>query len=65
MKLDLFLKDLRLMLDEGQRLGVPLPLTSTAQQLYAAAAAAGAGSQDLAVVITTLERLADLTRPGE
>ncbi|MBI2154932.1 MAG: NAD(P)-dependent oxidoreductase [Candidatus Rokubacteria bacterium] len=65
MKLDLFLKDLRLMLDEGQRLGVPLPLTSTAQQLYAAAAAAGAGSQDLAAVITTLERLADLTRPGE
>lgn len=65
MKLDLFLKDLRLMLEEGQRLGVPLPLTSTAQQLYAAAAAAGAGSQDLAAVITTLERLADLTRPGE
>src|SRR5437867_445113 len=27
MKLDLFLKDFRLMLEEGQRLGVPLPLT--------------------------------------
>jgi len=61
MKLDLFLKDLRLMLEEGQRLGVPLPLTSTAQQLYTAAAAAGGGSQDLAVGITTLERLAGLT----
>jgi len=65
MKLDLFLKDLRLMLDEGQRLGVPLPLTSTAQQLYTAAGAAGAGAQDLAAVITTLQRLAGLTHPPQ
>lgn len=64
MKLDLFLKDLRLMLEEGQRLGVPLPLTSTAQQLYAATAAVGAGSQDLAVVITRLAQMAGLTRPA-
>jgi 3-hydroxyisobutyrate dehydrogenase-like beta-hydroxyacid dehydrogenase len=63
MKLELFLKDLWLMLEEGQRLRVPLPLTSTAQQLYAAAAEAGAGAQDLAVVMTQLERLAGLTRP--
>lgn len=62
MKLELFLKDLRLMLEEGQRLRVPLPLTSTAQQLYAAAAEAGAGAQDLAVVITQLERMAGLTQ---
>jgi 3-hydroxyisobutyrate dehydrogenase-like beta-hydroxyacid dehydrogenase len=51
------------MLEEGQRLSVPLPLTSTAQQLYAAASEAGAGAEDLAVVITQLERLAGLT-PG-
>jgi 2-hydroxy-3-oxopropionate reductase len=62
MKLELFLKDLRLMLEEGQRLSVPLPLTSMAQQLSAAAAEAGAGAQDLAVVITQLERMAGLTR---
>jgi len=31
MKLDLFLKDFRLMLEEGQRLEVPLPLTSLTQ----------------------------------
>jgi 3-hydroxyisobutyrate dehydrogenase-like beta-hydroxyacid dehydrogenase len=62
MRLDLFLKDLRLMLEEGQQLSVPLPLTATAQQLYAAAAEAGAGAGDLAVVITQLERLAGLTR---
>jgi 3-hydroxyisobutyrate dehydrogenase len=64
MKLDLFLKDLRLMLEEGQRLGVPLPLTRTAQQLYTDTAAGGAGSQDLAVVITRLAQMAGLTRPA-
>ncbi len=63
MKLDLFLKDLRLILEEGQRLRVSLPLTSTAQQLYTAAGAAGAGHLDVAVVMTTLERLAGLQRP--
>jgi 3-hydroxyisobutyrate dehydrogenase-like beta-hydroxyacid dehydrogenase len=60
MKLELFLKDFGLMLEEGQRLGVPLPLTSLAQQLAVATAAAGRGGEDLASVITTLERLAGL-----
>ena len=62
MKLDLFLKDFSLMLEEGQRLGVPLPLTSVARDLCAAAAAAGHGGEDLAAIITTLERLARLER---
>jgi len=62
MKLDLFLKDFRLMLDEGQRLGVPLPLTSLTQQLCTATAAAGRGGEDLAVLITTLEKMAGLER---
>ena len=62
MKLELFLKDLRLILEEGRRLEVPLPLTTTAQRLFAAAGDAGAGAQDLAVVITTLKHLAGLTR---
>jgi 3-hydroxyisobutyrate dehydrogenase len=63
MKLDLFLKDLRLMLEEGQRLDVPLPLTSTANDLYVATAAAGAGGEDLAVVMRRFEQLAGLSRP--
>jgi 3-hydroxyisobutyrate dehydrogenase-like beta-hydroxyacid dehydrogenase len=62
MKLDLFLKDLRLMREEGHHLGVPLPLTNTAQQLYAAAADAGLGSQDLAAVMTQLAYMAGLPR---
>lgn len=60
MKLDLFLKDFRLMLEEGQRLGVPLPLTSLTQQLCLATASAGRSGEDLAALITTLERMAGL-----
>ncbi len=58
--LDLFLKNFRLMLEEGARLDVPLPLTSVAQQLCTAASAAGHGAEDLAAVITTLESLAGM-----
>jgi 2-hydroxy-3-oxopropionate reductase len=61
-RLDLFLKDFRLMLDEGNRLGVALPLTSVANQLCTAASAAGHGAEDLAAVITTLEHLAGIDR---
>jgi 3-hydroxyisobutyrate dehydrogenase len=61
-RLDLFLKDFRLMLEEGARLGVPLPLTSVAQQLCTAASSAGHGAEDLTAVITTLESLAGIGR---
>lgn len=60
MKLDLFLKDIRLMLEAGQHLGVSLPLTATAQQLYVQADKAGLSGQDLAVVKTELERMAGM-----
>ena len=62
MKLELFLKDFRLMLEEAQRLGVALPLTSLTQQICTAAVAAGRGGEDLAVLITTLEGMAGLGR---
>lgn len=60
MKIDLFLKDFRLMLEEAQHLGVALPLTSLTQQLCTAASAAGHGSEDLAAVIRVLERMAGM-----
>jgi 3-hydroxyisobutyrate dehydrogenase-like beta-hydroxyacid dehydrogenase len=60
MKLDLFLKDFRLILEEGQRLGVPLPLTSLTQQLCTATVADGRGGEDLAALVATLRRLAGL-----
>jgi 3-hydroxyisobutyrate dehydrogenase-like beta-hydroxyacid dehydrogenase len=62
MKIDLFLKDFKLMLEEGRRLGVPLPLTSVTQQLVTATAAAGRGEEDLAAIFTTLEKLAGLEK---
>lgn len=62
MKVDLFLKDFKLMLDEASRLGVSLPLTSITQQLATATAAAGRGEEDLAAIVTTLELLAGLQR---
>jgi 3-hydroxyisobutyrate dehydrogenase-like beta-hydroxyacid dehydrogenase len=60
MKIDLFLKDFMLMLEEGLRLGVPLPLTAITQQLAMATATAGRGEEDLAAIITAFERLAGL-----
>jgi 3-hydroxyisobutyrate dehydrogenase-like beta-hydroxyacid dehydrogenase len=60
MKIDLFLKDFTLMLDEGRRLGALLPLTSLARELAAATAGRGRGGDDLAAVITTLETMAGL-----
>lgn len=60
MKLELFLKDFRLMLEEAQRLGVALPLTSLTQQLCTATVAAGHGGDDLAALVTTLEKMAGI-----
>jgi len=67
MKVDLFLKDFKLMLAEGQRLGVSLPLTRVTQQLATATATAGRGDEDLAAIVTTFELLAGLEkdRPSE
>ena len=47
----IFVKDLGIVLDSGRTLGMPLPLTSTAHQMFLHAAAAGhAGEDDSAVV---------------
>ena len=60
-RLDLFMKDFKLMLEESAHTGAPLPLTSVAHQLCLATSAAGRGGEDLSAVITTLERLAGLS----
>jgi len=62
MKAELFMKDFKLMLEEGMRVGAPLPLTSLTQQLTMATVAAGRGQEDIAAIVTTLERLAGLDR---
>jgi 3-hydroxyisobutyrate dehydrogenase-like beta-hydroxyacid dehydrogenase len=64
MKVDLFLKDIRLMLEAAQELGVPLPLAGTMQQLYTAAAARGQAKEDLSAVIRLYEAMAGLPPRG-
>jgi L-threonate 2-dehydrogenase len=56
MKLDLFMKDLHLIQEAAGAVGARLPLTDVAERLYAAAERAGHGPEDLAVVVTELER---------
>ena len=54
-------KDVCLMLDSGKELGVPLPMTSLAHQLFQMAIASGLGDQDFCSSIKLLEGLADVT----
>jgi len=58
MKLDLFMKDLHLIQAMGQAVGAALPLTEVAERLYALAAAAGHAGDDLASVVTAIDKLA-------
>src|SRR5256885_1489784 len=64
MKVDLFLKDIRLMLEAAQALHVPLPLTGAMQQLYTAAFAAGQAKDDLASIVRVYEAMAGLPPRG-
>ena len=62
MKVDLFLKDIRLMIEAAQALHVPLPLGSAMQQLFTAACAGGQAKEDLASVVKVYERLSGSSR---
>jgi 3-hydroxyisobutyrate dehydrogenase-like beta-hydroxyacid dehydrogenase len=64
MKMELFLKDIRLMLEAGQALHVPLPLTGLMQQLYTAAVAGGQGTDDLSGIVRLYEAMAGLAARG-
>ena len=50
---NIFVKDLGLVLDSARELSFPLPLTATAHQMFLAAAAAGLGAEDDSAVIKT------------
>jgi 2-hydroxy-3-oxopropionate reductase len=64
MKMDLFLKDIRLMLEAGQELHVPLPLAGMMQQLYTAAVAGGQAKEDLSGIVRLYETMAGLPPRG-
>lgn len=50
---NIFVKDLGIVLDAGKALGQPLPLAGTAMQMYLQAVAAGYGAEDDSAVIKT------------
>jgi 3-hydroxyisobutyrate dehydrogenase/2-hydroxy-3-oxopropionate reductase len=52
-------KDIGLMLESGNELNVPLPLTAVTQQMFRAAIAAGYGEDDICGTIRVLEEFAD------
>ena len=51
-------KDIGLMLETGQDLGVPLPLTALTQQLFRTAMAQGSADEDICSTIKVLEKIA-------
>ena len=61
-KIDLHYKDLGLIMESARALGVPLPATAMAQELFSALRVKGRGGLDHSGVITLLEDLAGLSR---
>ncbi len=61
--ISIFVKDLGIVLDQARALTFPLPMASSAHQLFLAAAAAGQGGRDDAFVIRVWERLAGIALP--
>ena len=62
---NIFVKDLGIVLDQARALTFPLPMASAAHQLFLAAAANGQGTRDDAFVIRVWQALAGIRLPGE
>jgi len=60
---NIFVKDLGIVLDQARALTFPLPLASAAHQLFLAAAANGQGTRDDAFVIRVWQALAGIELP--
>ena len=60
---NIFIKDLGIVLDSAKKLPFPLPLTSSAHQMYLAAAAHGHGLEDDAAVIKMFAALTGIALP--
>jgi putative dehydrogenase len=62
---NIFVKDLGIVLDQARNFTFPLPMASAAHQLFLAAAAAGHGAKDDAFVIRVWQALSGIKLPGE
>ncbi|HRO61097.1 MAG TPA: NAD(P)-dependent oxidoreductase [Burkholderiaceae bacterium] len=62
---NIFVKDLGIVVDSARKLTFPLPLTSSALQMFIATSAAGFGGEDDSAVIKMFERLTGIALPTE
>jgi 3-hydroxyisobutyrate dehydrogenase-like beta-hydroxyacid dehydrogenase len=62
--LDIFVKDLGIVLETGKALRFPLPLAASAHQMFLMGAAAGLGREDDAAVVKVYEKLAGIQVSG-
>ena len=62
---NIFVKDLGIVLDQARALTFPLPMAAAAHQLFLAAAAHGQGMKDDAFVIRVWQALAGIDLPGK
>ena len=62
---NIFVKDLGIVLDSARKLAFPLPLAAAAHQLYLATAAQGMGAEDDSAVFKHFASLAGLPLPGD
>ena len=60
---NIFVKDLGIVLDSARKMTFPLPITASAHQLYLAAAAQGHGYEDDSAVVKVFEALTGITLP--
>ena len=60
---DIFIKDLGLVLDTGRAARFPLPMSAQAFQLFTMASSAGLGREDDAAVVKVWQRLSDIALP--
>jgi len=63
--IDIFVKDLGIVLDAGHGSDFPLPITAAAHQQFLAAAGMGLGREDDAAVVKVYQALGGITLPGD
>lgn len=61
---NIFVKDLGIVLDSARAMPFPLPIAAAAHQLYLAAGASGLGQEDDAAVIKVFQMLSGIELPG-
>lgn len=62
---NIFVKDLGIVLDSAKKMTFPLPLTAAAHQQFLAAAGAGLGYEDDIAVIKVYQKLSGIKLPGK